>query len=133
MPTKCPRTTVPNAVCETPVVGQKGHHFRVKSTGSPRKGLELALKACQDKLLDVLGPLTKIFELAKAASLTEQLLDSSEVTSWIQRAMYYMGNVNPSLAIECRKAILFFKSDPKLANLTLQSLSGRSGRQSTVR
>lgn len=71
-----------------------------KKTWSPRKGLESVLKNCQDKLLDVLGPLAKFFELTKSIRLNEQPLDPAEVSGWVQRAICTTGNVNTTLAIE---------------------------------
>lgn len=87
---ECLRPLVPNALCETPIVDPKVVTFLSKSALSPREGLKSALKVCQEKLLDVLGPLTKIFELVKAVRLTDQPLDPSEVTGWIQRAICFM-------------------------------------------
>lgn len=53
MRAECPRPTVPKGVCETSAVDPKVVTFLSKTAWSPRKGLKLALKNCQDKLLDV--------------------------------------------------------------------------------
>ncbi|XP_044130591.1 uncharacterized protein LOC122923810 [Bufo gargarizans] len=92
--------------------------FLAKTGWNPRKGLDSALKSCQDKLLDIFGPLAKIFEMAESARVDGSPVDPEELTGWIQRAICIAGSTNSSLAIERRKAILF-KIDPKLANLAL--------------
>ncbi|XP_044157590.1 uncharacterized protein LOC122943702 [Bufo gargarizans] len=115
---ECPRPIIPNRVCETPAVDPKMTQFLAKSGWNPRKGLESALRACQDKLLDIFGPLAKIFDLAEVAKVEGKQVDPLELREWVQRAICVAGNVNTSLAIERRKAILF-KVEPKLSNLAL--------------
>ncbi|XP_040298690.1 uncharacterized protein LOC121009547 [Bufo bufo] len=115
---ECPRPIVPNRVCETPAVDPKITQFLTKSGWNPRKGLESALRSCQDKLLDIFGPLAKIFDLAEAAKAEDRQVEPLELREWVQRAICIAGNVNTSLAIERRKAILF-KIEPKLSNLAL--------------
>ncbi|XP_040275286.1 uncharacterized protein LOC120990501 [Bufo bufo] len=92
--------------------------FLAKTGWNPKKGLDSALRSCQDKVLDVFGPLAKIFELAEAARTEGSPIDPEELRGWTQRAICIAGNANTSLAIERRKAILF-KIDPKLSNLAL--------------
>ncbi|XP_044148680.1 uncharacterized protein LOC122937730 isoform X2 [Bufo gargarizans] len=115
---ECPRPLIPNKVCETPAVDQKMTQFLAKTGWNPRKGLDSAIKSCQDKLLDIFGPLAKIFEMAESAKVDGSPVDPEELTGWIQRAICIAGSTNSSLSIERRKAILF-KIDPKLANLAL--------------
>ncbi|XP_044140287.1 uncharacterized protein LOC122930766 [Bufo gargarizans] len=118
MRAECPRPIVPNKVCDTPVVDPKVTQFLAKSGWNPRKGLDSALRSCQDKLLDIFGPLAKLFELAESARSDGSQIDPEEMRGWVQRAICIAGNTNTSLSIERRKSILF-KVDPKLANLAL--------------
>ncbi|XP_040294434.1 glutamate receptor ionotropic, NMDA 2C [Bufo bufo] len=120
---ECPRPLVPTKVCDTLVVDPKMAQFLSKSGWNPHKGLESALKACQDKL-DIFGPLARIFELAESARADDRNVDPEELRGWIQRAICIAGNVNMSLFIERRKAILF-KIEPKLANQALTEAGGR--------
>ncbi|XP_044129979.1 uncharacterized protein LOC122923262 [Bufo gargarizans] len=120
---ECPRPLIPNKVCDTPSVDPKMTQFLAKTGWNPRKGLDSAIRSCQDKLLDIFGPLAKIFEMAESARADGSPIDPEELTGWIQRAICIAGSTNSSLAIERRKAILF-KIDPKLANLALTE-SGR--------
>ncbi|XP_040261447.1 uncharacterized protein LOC120977521 [Bufo bufo] len=122
---ECPRPIVANKVCDTPSVDPKMVQFLAKSGWNPRRGLESALKATQDKLLDLFGPLTKIFELAEIARETDTPVDPEDLRGWVQRAICIAGNVNTSLSIERRKAILF-KIEPKLVNLALTEAGGEA-------
>ncbi|XP_040290231.1 uncharacterized protein LOC121002763 [Bufo bufo] len=115
---ECPRPIIPHKICETPSVDPKMVQFLAKTGFNPKKGLDSALKAVQDKLLDITGPLAKIFDLAETAKAEGKLVDPVELGGWIQRAICITGNVNTSLAIERRKAILM-KVEPKLSNLAL--------------
>lgn len=97
---ECPRPVAPQKVCETPTVEPKISQFLNKSGWNPRKGLESALLACQDKHLDIFGPLTRLFEMAKNAKASGQPLDPNDSSGWIQRAICIAGNVNSSFSIE---------------------------------
>ncbi|KAJ1105976.1 hypothetical protein NDU88_003379 [Pleurodeles waltl] len=48
----------------------------------PRKGVDKAWASCQDKLLDVLGPFTRIFDIAEAARIYGSFIDPEELTLW---------------------------------------------------
>ncbi|KAM4690570.1 uncharacterized protein WCC33_017974 [Rhinophrynus dorsalis] len=113
---ECPRPVVANQVCDTPEVDSKMVQFLSKSGKDPRKGLDQALKSCQDKLLDSLGPLTKIFELAEEALASKSSVDIHVLCGWVQRAICMVGNANCALASERRRALLL-RIDPKLADL----------------
>ncbi|XP_044158212.1 uncharacterized protein LOC122944062 [Bufo gargarizans] len=115
---ECPRPLIPHKVCETPVVDPKMVQFLTKTGFNPRKGLDSALRACQDKVLDIMGPLAKILDMAEAARAAGSQVDPEELTGWAQRAVCLTGNANTSLAIERRKALLM-KIEPKLANLAI--------------
>lgn len=58
-----------------PVVDPKILHFLAMTGWKPRKGLALALRSTQDKLLDIFGPLTRIFELTENTKVTDQAID----------------------------------------------------------
>ncbi|KAM4749018.1 stereocilin [Rhinophrynus dorsalis] len=113
---ECPRPVVNNKVCETPILDSKIVQFLSKSGKDPRKGIDRSLKACQDKLLDILGPITKIFELAEEALKSKSPVDVHVLRGWVQRAICLLGNANSALASERRRAILL-KLDPKLADM----------------
>ncbi|XP_040285902.1 uncharacterized protein LOC120999096 [Bufo bufo] len=106
------------AECPRPLIPNKMIQFLSKSGFNPRKGLDSALRACQDKLLDSLGPMTKFFELAETARIEGTAIDPEELSGWAQRAICLIGNVNSSLSIERRKALLM-KIEPKLTNMAL--------------
>lgn len=95
--------------------------FINQSGKDPRRGIEKGLKGCQDRLLDVLGPLTKIFDMCEAAHSNNTGIDVAEMRQWVQRAICLLGNLNTALCIERRKSILF-KIDPKLADLASKEL-----------
>lgn len=54
-----PRSSLGNKVACTPELGAKMLTFLNKLGRDPRRGLDKGLKCCQDRLLDVFGPLTK--------------------------------------------------------------------------
>ncbi|KAM4748674.1 LOW QUALITY PROTEIN: uncharacterized protein WCC33_006046 [Rhinophrynus dorsalis] len=113
---ECPRPIIANKVCETPELDSKMVQFIAKSGKDPRRGVDQALKSCQDKLLDSLGPLTKIFELSEEALQTKSPVDIQVLRGWIQRAICMIGNANSAIASERRRALLL-RIDPKLAEL----------------
>ncbi|KAJ1218687.1 hypothetical protein NDU88_006264 [Pleurodeles waltl] len=49
-------------------------------------GLDEDLRFCQDRLLDVVGPLTKIFDMTEEAYVYNKRVDVEELQQWIQRA-----------------------------------------------
>lgn len=87
---KCLRPMVPNKVCETPAVDPKLVRFLTKIGWNPKKGLESALKACQHKLLDVFGPLTKFFEMGEFAKSSDVPINPHDLSVWVQRAIQYV-------------------------------------------
>ncbi|KAJ1157118.1 hypothetical protein NDU88_009833 [Pleurodeles waltl] len=64
---ECPRQDFPSKVTETPELDPTLVTFLKKSAKDPKKGIDRAWRGCQDKLLDVSGPLTKILEIASQA------------------------------------------------------------------
>ncbi|KAJ1189133.1 hypothetical protein NDU88_005884 [Pleurodeles waltl] len=81
-----------------------------------RKGIDRSWRSCQDKLLDVLGPLTKIIELADSAKTSGEPLQMDLVAGWAQRAVCLLGNGNCTISTERRRSLLI-KIDPKLGEL----------------
>ncbi|KAJ1139288.1 hypothetical protein NDU88_005663 [Pleurodeles waltl] len=61
---ECPRPDLPDKVTETPEVDPSMVTYLKKYTKDPKKEIDRAWKSCQDNLLDLSGPLTKILELA---------------------------------------------------------------------
>lgn len=92
--------------------------FLTKLGWNPQRGLKSALRSCQDKLLEIFGPLTKLFELAEEAKLAYLPIDAHELTLTGSSRQSLSGNVNTSFSIKRRRAILF-KVDPKFSNLFL--------------
>ncbi|KAM4807615.1 LOW QUALITY PROTEIN: uncharacterized protein WCC33_005133 [Rhinophrynus dorsalis] len=113
---ECPRPVIANRVCETPELDPKMVQFIAKSGKDPRRGVDQALKSCQDKLLDSLGPLTKIFELSEEALQSKKPIDVQVLRGWVQRAICMIGNANSAIASERRRALLL-RIDPKLAEM----------------
>ncbi|XP_053310368.1 uncharacterized protein LOC128472509 [Spea bombifrons] len=113
---ECPRPTVPDLACNTPDVDPKIAQFLGKTGWRPKKGLDFSLRNCQDKVLDVLGPCARIFEMVEEAISGVTPLDLMSIRGWIQRAICLIGNANTALASERRRAILI-KIEPKLVNM----------------
>ncbi|KAJ1133193.1 hypothetical protein NDU88_011490 [Pleurodeles waltl] len=57
---ECPRLDFPFKMTETPESDPTLITFLKKSSKDPKKGIDHTWRGCQDKLLDVSGPLTKI-------------------------------------------------------------------------
>lgn len=80
--------------------------FLQKFISDPKKGIDCSWKACQDKLLDVLGPLTKILDMAKEAKLSGSIISPECLSGWAQRAIVFLGNANCALSTERRRSLL---------------------------
>ncbi|KAM4748917.1 uncharacterized protein WCC33_006326 [Rhinophrynus dorsalis] len=113
---KCPIPIVSDLVCNTPDVDPKISQFLGKTGWKPKKGLDYSLHNCQDKILDILVPCTKISEIVEASASGGGCIDPLSVRGWIQRAICLLGNVNTALATERSIAILL-RIEPKLINL----------------
>ncbi|XP_078503595.1 uncharacterized protein LOC144762312 [Lissotriton helveticus] len=114
---ECPRPSLPNRVAATPEIDPKLCTFFAKYVKDPKKGIDRSWKACQDKLLDVVGPLTKIIELAQRSKESGMPLPVDDVAGWAQRAICLLGNANCALSAERRRSLLL-KIDPKLGELS---------------
>ncbi|KAJ1187018.1 hypothetical protein NDU88_003797, partial [Pleurodeles waltl] len=60
---ECPRPSLLGKVAYTPELNPNLATFIKKKSKDPKKGLDGAWKGCQDKLLDISGPIIKILEL----------------------------------------------------------------------
>ncbi|KAJ1159951.1 hypothetical protein NDU88_000455 [Pleurodeles waltl] len=78
--------------------------YLMKLTKDTKKGIDRAWKSCQDKLLDLSGPLTKILELAYHAKESNTPVDTETLIGWSQRAICMLGNTN--CAISNERAVL---------------------------
>ncbi|XP_078534007.1 uncharacterized protein LOC144820300 [Lissotriton helveticus] len=114
---ECPRPSLPNRVAATPEIDPKLCTFFAKYVKDPKKGIDRSWKACQDKLLDVVGPLTKIIELAQRSKESGMPLPVEDVAGWAQRAVCLLGNANCALSAERRRSLLL-RIDPKLGELS---------------
>ncbi|XP_053308321.1 uncharacterized protein LOC128470454 [Spea bombifrons] len=122
---ECPRPTVKDKVLNTPEFDQTFVTFLTKNGKDPRKDIELGLRSTQDKLLDVAGPLTQVFQMADEAITDGSPLDPQLVRDWTQRALCHLGNANCAISTERRKAALF-KLDAKLAELAPKELGAEA-------
>ncbi|KAJ1163213.1 hypothetical protein NDU88_003676 [Pleurodeles waltl] len=77
---ECPRPPLPSKITSTPAIDPSLITFFTKFGKDPRKGVDKAWSTCQDKLLDVVGPLTRIFDLAEAAHLNNCTIDPVELS-----------------------------------------------------
>ncbi|XP_078509521.1 uncharacterized protein LOC144769325 [Lissotriton helveticus] len=113
---ECPKPALPDKITLVPSIDQPLLTFFSKFGKDPRRGVDKAWSTCQDKLLDVVGPLARIFDLAEAARLEGSELSAEEVSMWAQRAFCLLGNANSAITHERCKGLLI-KLDPKLSNL----------------
>ncbi|KAJ1176494.1 hypothetical protein NDU88_001772 [Pleurodeles waltl] len=65
---ECPRPSLPHSITSTPVIDPNMVLFFSKYGKDPKKGVDRAWSVCQDRLLDLVGPLTRILDLAEEAS-----------------------------------------------------------------
>ncbi|KAM4698707.1 LOW QUALITY PROTEIN: uncharacterized protein WCC33_014241 [Rhinophrynus dorsalis] len=118
---ECPRPSLPDKVALTPEFDPTVLTFMSRSGRDPRKGIEKGLKTAQDKLLDVLGPLSQVLYFADLAMSDGSVLDAGAIREWAQRSICLLGNANVALSTERRKAALL-RIDAKLADLGSKDL-----------
>ncbi|XP_078538216.1 uncharacterized protein LOC144823513 [Lissotriton helveticus] len=116
MRSECPRPKLEGRVAATPDIDDKLYAFFAKFMKDPRKGIDRSWRNCQDKLLDVVGPVTQIIQLAERAKESGTPMSTEVVAGWAQRALCFLGNANCALAAEHRRSLLI-KIDPKLGDL----------------
>lgn len=90
--------------------------FLAKYMKDPRRGIDRSWRSCQDKLLDVVGPLTNILDMAEEAKVTGSAISPEVLSNWAQRAVVFVGNANCAISTERRRSLLI-KLDPKLGDL----------------
>lgn len=69
---QCPFPTIQDKVMNTPEFDPFISTYMIKQGRDPRKRIEKGLKAVQDKILDIWGPLTQILANAHVALLAER-------------------------------------------------------------
>ncbi|KAJ1176826.1 hypothetical protein NDU88_002093 [Pleurodeles waltl] len=97
---ECARPVVKNKACVTPDLDPDPISFLFKLGRDPREGLERALKQYQDKLLDVIGSLAKIMDMAEEAKSKDVPVDFDLLQGWSQRAVCFLWNANAALVAE---------------------------------
>ncbi|XP_078504344.1 uncharacterized protein LOC144762915 [Lissotriton helveticus] len=116
---ECPKPSLPSHITVTPSIDQPLLTFFLKFGKDPRKGVDRAWSTCQDKLLDVVGPLAQVLDMAETARLEGSDLNPEDISLWLQRSFCLLGNANAAIIHERCKGLLI-KLDPKLANLASQ-------------
>ncbi|XP_056388255.1 uncharacterized protein LOC130283090 [Hyla sarda] len=89
---ECPRPFIPNKVVATPEVDPILMKYLLKSGKFPKKGIERSFKTIQERILDLMGPLTKILNLAEHAAASEEPVDVRQLRGWAQRAICLAGH-----------------------------------------
>lgn len=113
---ECPRPSLEGKVALTPEIDTRKATFLQKFMRDPKKGIDRSWRSCQDKLLVVLGPLTKILDMAEEAKTSGSIISPDSLSGWAQRAIVFLGNANCALSTERRRSLLI-KVDPKLGDL----------------
>ncbi|XP_056421517.1 uncharacterized protein LOC130361894 [Hyla sarda] len=113
---ECPRPSISEASTSTPELDPILVKYLQKSGKNPKKGIDRSFKLCQDRLMDLLGPIAKLLDLTENAAVAGTPLDIPTMRGCTQRLMCIFGNVNQSFCTERRRAILT-KLDPQLAYL----------------
>ncbi|KAJ1125407.1 hypothetical protein NDU88_003839 [Pleurodeles waltl] len=111
-----PRPDLEGKVSETPEVDPTMVNFMKKWAKGPRKGLDRAWRSCQDRLLDISGPITKILELGFQSKESGVAVDLNILIGWAQHAICQIGNAKVALSTEQWRSILML-IDPKLTDL----------------
>lgn len=111
---ECPRPDIPDKVTETPDIDTIT--FLKKFAKDPKKGIDRAWRSCQDKLLDVVGPLAKILGIALEAQESATTIDPHVLAGGTQRAICLFGNANCAISTERRKSLLV-RMDTNLTDL----------------
>ncbi|KAJ1159801.1 hypothetical protein NDU88_000306 [Pleurodeles waltl] len=84
---ECPRPSLPDNITATPTIDPNMLMFFTKFGKDPKKGVDRAWSGCQDKLLDLVGPLTRIFDMAEEAKMDNTPIDPVVLSNWAQRAI----------------------------------------------
>ncbi|XP_040208083.1 uncharacterized protein LOC120939790 [Rana temporaria] len=113
---ECPRPFIPNKVVDTPEVDPILTKYLAKSGKLPKKGIERSFRTIQERVLDLIGPLTKILNLSEQAAALDQPVDLAQLRGWAQRAICLAGTANTTCSVERRRSILMWL-DPQLSHL----------------
>ncbi|KAJ1160923.1 hypothetical protein NDU88_001413 [Pleurodeles waltl] len=114
---ECPRLSLVRKVVDTPELDPSMATFLRKFAKDPKTGLDSACRGCQDKLLDLSGPLTKILDQAIQSKETNTPLDPEVVLEWAQQAICLLGNANCAMSTERRHSLI--RLDTKLAEVAI--------------
>ncbi|CAH2320487.1 Hypothetical predicted protein [Pelobates cultripes] len=104
-----PRPTLSKKVAQTPDLDPTIVQFLTKSGKNRSKGLDRSLKSCQDKLMDISGPVAKMSD-----TLQQTAVSGIPPSIDILRGCIacFLGNANAASTSECRRSILM-KIDPQ--------------------
>ncbi|KAJ1155754.1 hypothetical protein NDU88_008483 [Pleurodeles waltl] len=105
---ECLHPSLDSKVALTPELDHRMTTFLQRFMKYPKKGIDWSWWACQDKLLDVLGPLTKILDMAKDAKSAGFLISSEVLSGWAQLTIISLRNINCALSTE-RHCFLLIK------------------------
>ncbi|KAJ1204622.1 hypothetical protein NDU88_000062 [Pleurodeles waltl] len=81
---ECPRSSLVGKVADTPELDPSMATFLRKFAKDPKINLDRALRGCQDKLLDLSDPLTKMLDLAIQSKETNTPLAPEVMLEWAQ-------------------------------------------------
>lgn len=102
---ECPRPTLEGKVALTPELDSRMATFLAKYMKDPRKGIDRSWRSCQDKLLDAIGPMTKILDMAEEAKVTGSAISPDVLSNWAQRTIVFLVNANCALSTERRLSL----------------------------
>lgn len=114
---ECHRPSLKRKVALTPEIDAKMAPFLGKFVRDSKKGINCSWRSCHGKLLDVVGPLSKILDMAKDARASGSLASPEALSSWAQRAIIFLGNASCASSTQwCR--YLLIQIDQKLWELS---------------
>ncbi|KAJ1105708.1 hypothetical protein NDU88_003113 [Pleurodeles waltl] len=113
---ECSRPVIEEKVCVTPNLGLEIIRFLFHMGRDPRKGFECSPKQCHDKILDVLGQLARIFDMAEEGCINDSEVDLELLRGQYQRVIILLGNANTGILTERRQAVLM-KISPNLGDM----------------
>ncbi|KAJ1131146.1 hypothetical protein NDU88_009489 [Pleurodeles waltl] len=102
---ECPRPSLSDKVAHTPELDPRMSTFLQKFIKDPKNGIDKSWRACQDKRLDILGPLTKILDMAEDAKTSGSVISPEVLSGWAQRAVFFLGNANCALSTERHRSL----------------------------
>ncbi|KAJ1172478.1 hypothetical protein NDU88_004325 [Pleurodeles waltl] len=112
----CPRHSIEDKVAATPEVDNTMVTFMRRMVKDPKRGIDRSWRACQEKSLDIIGPLTKITERAEDAKKRGAAIVPEILSGWTQWATCLLVNANCTISAELRRSLLL-RLDPKIGEL----------------